>query len=503
MSTDLSVRRAPTSGSLRTIVNSAPVHIVALILLFSAAAWREATHLSILVSRDIWWHLSSGMWILQNHSAPHTGLFSQYSNLSWIDSNWLFDVLVAVAYKLLGLRGLPVFLMIGAVTIAVATFVLARGSRLNFWPAVMLSIAAQYIVAGSSTGPVACSITLFAVELTLLFDSRRTARIQPLFWLPLLFLIWANLDNGFLFGELTLLLFFAVVCSEELTRSGLPSSEQRTPTIPLRILAMITSASLVASLLTPYTFHLIGAASQEVWNAAPYVQDLRAMNFRQPRDYVLLLLAMLAFFAMGRRRSRDMFQIALMIGCLTLGFSRQRDTWLLALASVAIVADALPVWSQRDEVAGSKSLWRLEALTAAGLVTAAFIITVARIPGKGDALLAKVAETFPVGACDYIRANRLPAPLFNAYDWGGFLTWYLPDYPVAIDNRSSLYGDEITSRHFKLMIAAIPLNADPGFINAKTILLPKDSPMAMALSTLPQFKVVYQDQLATVLRQGE
>jgi hypothetical protein len=198
-----------------------------------------------------------------------------------------------------------------------------------------------------------------------------------------------------------------------------------------------------------------------------------------------------------------MFQIGLMIGCLALGFSRQRDTWLLALASVAVVADALPVCSQRDEVAHSKPLWRLEALTTAVLVTAAFIITAERIPHKGETLPAKVAETFPVGACDYIRANRLPAPLFNAYDWGGFLTWYLPDYPVAIDNRLSLYDNEITSRHFKLIIAAIPLNADPGFVKAKTILLPKNSAMAMALSSLSQFKVVYQDQLATVLRQGE
>jgi hypothetical protein len=31
---------------------------------------------------------------------------------------------------------------------------------------------------------------------------------------------------------------------------------------------------------------------------------------------------------------------------------------------------------------------------------------------------------------------------------GGFIIWSLPDYPVAIDGRTDLYGDAAMSRFF-------------------------------------------------------
>jgi hypothetical protein len=110
-----------------------------------------------------------------------------------------------------------------------------------------------------------------------------------------------------------------------------------------------------------------------------------------------------------------------------------------------------------------------------------------------------VAKSFPVQASDYIRETHLPNPLFNEYKWGGFLTWYLPDYPVAIDGRRDLYGDKINDRYFALINAEIPLNTDPVFLSAQTILLPASSPMAEALATIPDFKVAYRDDLAIVL----
>ena len=102
-------------------------------------------------------------------------------------------------------------------------------------------------------------------------------------------------------------------------------------------------------------------------------------------------------------------------------------------------------------------------------------------------------------ACDYIRAQRLPAPLFNDYDWGGFLTWYLPDYPVAIDQRADLYGEAYNRRYFELVGGELALDASPEFAESRTILLPRNSPMAVALSAQLQFRVAYQDDVATVL----
>ncbi len=504
MSTNSSVRQAAVPSELLSVSHSVPVQVAALLLLFTMAAWYESAHLSALADPDVWWHLSTGNWILQNHAVPHYGLFSQYSNLPWTDSSWLFDVLLATAYKSMGLRALPMLLMAFKVTIAVVTFVLARGSRLNFWSAVFLAAAAQYAMPSLPPGPVVCSIILFAIELNLLFSARRTGNVHPLFWLPLLFLLWVNLDVGFMFGLLLLLLFSAVAFGEGIgRRSAAGLSTGQRPAVPPAAAAMVLAGSLVAAFVSPYFFNSFAAASEDLWRLVPYVQNLHAIGFRRPQDYVLLLLAMAACFSLGRRRSRDMFQIILMSGLLALAFTRQRDIWVLALASVAVIADGLPTSTISVE-RNDHLRWKQTKLATAGLVLIVFVaVVISRIPSSRETLLSKVGETFPVRASDYIRANHLQPPLFNAYDWGGFLTWYLPEYPVSIDSRTALYGDEMNQRYFNVTTAQIPLDADPSFANARTILLRKDSPMAVALSAVPQFKVAYQDDVAMVLLQGE
>ena len=127
MSTNSSAREAAVPGGLLSVRHSVPVQVAALLLLFTMAAWYESAHLTAFADPDVWWHLSTGNWILQNHAVPHGGLFSQSSTLPWTDSSWLFDVLLAAACKFIGLRALPVLLMAFKVAIAVVTFVMARG----------------------------------------------------------------------------------------------------------------------------------------------------------------------------------------------------------------------------------------------------------------------------------------------------------------------------------------------------------------------------------------
>lgn len=503
MSANSGVHPVAASSIPRKLSNGPPVRVLAMLLLFSVAAWHESVQLSALADSDLWWHLSTGLWILHNHTVPHTGLFSQYPGLPWIASSWLFDVLLAAAYKLMGIRALVLLSMAFKVTIAVLTFMLARGSRLNFWPAVLLGATAQYSIPDLPPGPIVCSVVFLAIELNLLFSTRRTGTVRPLFWGPFLFLAWTNVDIGFMFGLLVLFLFNAIEFGQEIgNRSGVTWLGQ-VPRVPLRLAAIVTAASVIATFCNPYSFHIYPAAYKELWSILSYVHGLRALSFRRPQDYVLLLLAMAAFFSLGRQRSQNLFEIMLMISCLVLAFTRRRDTWLLPVASVAVIAGTFPISSASSEKEQDGRIWAWEKLVTAGLVIVVFALAaITRIPGSGKALLNQVAETFPVRASDYIRANHLPSPLFNAYDWGGFLTWYLPEYPVSIDSRTGLYGEDLGSRYFKVTTAEIPLDADPSFANARTILLPKDSPMAIALSTVPRFQVAYQDNVAMVLLQG-
>src|SRR5882757_7381434 len=173
-SDEVATLRTDRSGLFNTALLRVPV----LLLLFSCAAIYEALHLTVLGDYDIWWHLRTGAWILQNHAVPHTALFTQYSDRPWIAYGWGFDVIAATFYNLFGLQGLPILQICFKLAIAIMAFFLARGSFQNLWPAVFLSAIGQYAITDFKARPGSLSILLLGVELILLFEVRRTRNIR-------------------------------------------------------------------------------------------------------------------------------------------------------------------------------------------------------------------------------------------------------------------------------------------------------------------------------------
>jgi hypothetical protein len=478
------------------------------LLLFVSAAVFEAkklSSLSALSNDDIWWHLRMGIWILQNHGVPHSGLFSQSPQLPWSASSWGYDLLVAFSFRLLGLRSIPALLMAFKSALAVVTFLLAGGLRGRFWPALALSATAQYMVDSVQAGPSYCSMILFAIELLLLYESRTTGTFRLLFWLPPLFLVWANLDIQFVYGILLLGLFLTASLLQDLRRHlAVRGLRQEGAVSPANagIVAMLCG---IATIITPYFYHLYGVFLASLTSPGNrYMPDFHAMGFRQPRDYALMLLTMAAFLALGLRRSHDLFQIALLSGCAMLSFYAQRDAWFAALAAIAVIAEAIRDTGGTpgaDDTDVHLKRARNRQLLFAGSSSVAILVLAAllEIPSSNEVLLAKVAHSYPVAACNYIRQQHLPQPLFNLYEWGGFLTWYLPEYPVAIDDRIDLYDENLIVQYFKVMNAEVPYQAYPPMAQAGTLLLRRNSPMGEALTTLPAFRMVYSDNLALVL----
>ena len=479
------------------------VRILALVLLFAASALYESVQLSSLSNSGVWVHLRTGVWILQNYSVPHHGLFSQYSTLPWMDSSWGYDVLLAAAYRTFGLRVIPVLLMLFKVALAVLTFLLARGAKASFWAAVSLSAIAQCVIPVSQSLPYALSILCFGMELLLLEASRRTGNIRPLYGLPALFLLWANLHALFLLGLLLLILFVISSWIESwLRRSAGNWLDREIRPLARQPIHVVSACSVFASMVNPYTFHLFPAAYRALYSDAAFghFAEMRAMSFRQSQDYGLMLVVMAAFLALGRRRSLRVFEVmALMAGTLV-GFRIQREVWMAVLPAIAILAEGLG-FAWREWKSGEQSTARWEMPLCGVLVAGILTVAAFRLPNQ-DSLQLWLSQSFPVKACDFIRNNHVPQPIFSEYSWGSFQTWYLPEYPVAIDGRVELYGDEITEGYFKVIAGGERLEAYPALAAAQTLLLQKQSGMVKALTTLPvltsQYRLAYSDDLAAV-----
>lgn len=479
------------------------MRLLALTALFSAAAVCEGVHLSAVTTPEVWVHLRTGLWILQNHSVPHTGLFSQYSNLAWNDSTWAFDAMLGAAYRLLGLRAIPILLMVFKAALAMVAFLLARSRRNGFWSAVLLAAVAQYVIPHLLPLPYAFSILFFAIELRLLLRSRQTGEVKNLFWLPVLFVLWANLHLQFVAGLLLLGLFLIALLVESLlrTRHATWLSERVLP-LDLKQVGIVGLLSLLGTFANPYTFHLLPASFRILYSpvAFEHFTEMSSMTFRRPQDFVLMLLVMMAFLALGRLRSLALFELLTLLAGTLVAFRIDRDAWLVVLAAIGILAGGLQsVRAETESPRATALSW--ERGWPAVLTVVVVLIAAASVPGP-NALMNKTSSNLPVKACDYILANGLPQPLFNAYSWGSFLAWYLPQYPVVVDSRIELYGNDMVSQYFDVISGKQLLESDPMVARAGTLLLERQSAMAKALTNLPalsaQYRLVYSDDIASV-----
>jgi len=398
---------------LRAMFESAAPNIGAVLLLLCVPALLETHQLSslLLVERgDTWWHLQTGLSILENHSVPQTGVFLQFPVMSGNVPNWLYDVLVALAFKGMGLLTFPMLLMLFRWALGTVTFLLAGGLRGTFWLAVGLSVIAQYTLSGNPVDPGYCSIIFLALELFLLNESSSRASARPLLWLPGIFLAWANVDVQFVYGIGVLALFLTVSLFRDASRQSVSKGQrqkssqrkkpfkERTAAISPGTAGILAAACGLATLLNPYSYHLYGAFFGSFSSAENlYLRDSLSATYHRPQDYIILLLTTIAFLVLGLRRSYDPFRIVLLAGCGMISFHAQHESWLVLLAAIAVIA-APGNATRETEDPERKSPFRLQMLAAGALSFAILLLGMAFLlrMRNQESLLARAGQTYPV-----------------------------------------------------------------------------------------------------------
>lgn len=441
--------------------------------------------------------------MLEHHAIPRSGLFSQFPSLAWTDSSWIFDLGIGVLYRIFGLRAIPLLLMGLKTAVAVITFLPARSGRAGFWWAVLLSAIAQYVIVGLQPLPYVFSIIFFAIELRLLLESRHSGSVRELYWLPLLFLVWANLHVQFVLGLMLLAVFLIALALEQgLRMLNVSWLRPRLVPVPIRPVSGIAALSLLASCVTPYGYRVLAGSFEALYSeiAFQHFSEMTAMTFRRPQDYVLMLLVMGAFLGLGRRRAVEVFELLALVLGTVVAFRIQRDGWMAVVAAVGVLAAAPLLERQRNGQASATGFvwsWRAVALLTAAVLVAAGL----RLPDR-SALMKRVGQNFPVAACDFIASKRLAQPLFSEYAFGSFVIWRLPEYRVVVDSRVELYGEKILSEYFDIVGGKERLDDHPMIARAGTLLLERNSAIDKALRNLPglraQYQLAYSDEVADV-----
>ncbi len=228
--------------------------------------------------------------------------------------------------------------------VAFSVYWMLRRLSGSFWIACLLAALCCYsFLFLMMPRPVFFSIALLCVTLTLLLEAERTADVRKLYWLPVIFLLWANLHIQFIYGLGVWGLFVAVHLMQSLAkRLRITPAYLAEATLPAGPLTALFGASLIATLIGPYSYHLYGvifaySRSQLIYSM---ITELQPLSFRAFENVVELLLAGAAFFAIARQKRVDLFKLALMAIACVVAFRTMRDSWFLCITAAACIADS-------------------------------------------------------------------------------------------------------------------------------------------------------------------
>jgi hypothetical protein len=447
---------------------------------------------------DLWWHLKVGDWIVEHSAVPHTGILSRTAaSRPWVAYSWGYEVLLSRAYAWFGLMGIGGFGTLLTVMVGFTVYWMVRRLSANFWIAfVLASLACWGFVFTGMPRPFFFSIALYCVTLGLLLEANRDRRIETLYWLPPLFALWANLHIQFVYGLAVVGLFGAVHVTLRLASVFGAIPDFLAPsTLRAGKLILVCVACVVATLLGPNFYHHYCAVLTYSKSKFAYqvIIELQALSFRGWSHYIELLLAGAAFFAVGWQKRLDLFKLALLILTGMVAFRTMRDAWFICVSAVACLADMPELRVERH----ARERW----FELAGIIAvAALLLVILAGPAAFTTreLDLAISGQYPVNAINFLRRNPQPGPLYNNLNWGGFLMWYMPENPVAIDGRNDLYGDELDKMFYDTQSAMRSYKTDPYLKQAGVVLLDSQLPLAKILTVDPRFQLVYHDQVATV-----
>jgi hypothetical protein len=484
---DRDMEKAPTSSGASNQKAEQIARIVILSFLFVAPAFM-AIRAACVTDFDIWWHMRVGEWIVQHHAVPHVDLFSSaLAGKSWLPYSWLFELLMVKLFYWFGLVGIVAYTggMILAITVAV--YHLLRRLQGDFTIGLLLTFLGLFCCQHLFTPrPWLFSILFFVLELDILLHVRRTGRLRELAWLPLIFGLWANLHVEFIYG-LAILGLALVEAVAGLRWKSL------TPRVPPVWMGCALLASLLATLANPFGWHLYQVVYDLATQggAVKQVSEMQSIPFRDLVDFFLLLLALGSAGMLARQRRIPIFEMGLLAFACFLSFRSQRDEWALAVVAVAILAASFE--RQKPAIRLPKFASGIAVLAAC----LALFVSFRLLHVNDTQLKAQVASKFPVHAVESIQTNGYSGPIYNDFNWGGYLIWTMR-VPVVIDGRTNLYGGDRTDQSIATWNAQPDWSSDQQLMSAGIVIGPVKSPLTQVLRLDKRFRLAYEDKLAAV-----
>ncbi len=433
------------------------------ILLIYAMATR------ISIDSDTWWHLRAGQWMIENHQLLTKDFFSltRYG-AEWRYPGWMVEIPMASIVWFFGLGGLNILTGVMIATAFGFIYRITVGPPLA--RAFLLILAATVNGVYWSARPHLVTILLAAVFLYTLEKAAQKgfANFRIALWtiLPILMFCWVNSHGGFIVGFVLYGIYFVELILEKLIQTYRERQPQYKAFRNKDFYTMAISGlgMILVAMINPlgYQIFLYPFRTVSIRILGQYIEEWQSPNFHnlsvQPFIWLLILLLWVLAFSHKKWLLRDALLISFF---LYLALMAGRNIALFALVAPLSISRLFSgtemvdlstllrknksILQQGQEV---KERPKLNLLIIGFVLIACIYRSYAVYPNF--VLQEEFDKLYPVNAVEFIKSNSLEGNLFNSYNWGGYLLWYLPEYPVFVDGRTDLYDDEILEQWFQV-----------------------------------------------------
>ena len=428
---------------------------------------------------DSFWHIKTGEYIYQNFKIPTHDVFSWYgleNGLSWINHEWLYDLIVYLVYQQGGLLSVSIFtaLCSGLLFYLIFTFTQIRSQ--NFIISLIIAfIGIMGMDAWLSARPQTISYCLLLL-LAILLEKKKWP------WAVPITIIGTNIHGGFYPMYILLTAYYAY--------------KEKPGIILLTFLSVLINPYWGEMITYPFEI-------QKYSYFYTYIEEWQRTKLASPDNrFHLIIYFSLLLLIFGQKLSLRDTAISLFLVLQTL--SAIRHIVFLYLLILPILSPYLLNGALKG-VGLLKERFKLgesfnKKLKATSILLVLFLLSLS-VWSVYTVNQVKIADEYPEKAVAFIKQHQLPR-LFNVYGDGGYLI--LNGVQPLIDGRADIFVPLYNNTNLFLdYCQTYTLDKDyMEFINSysiQSLLLKKESRLYFALKHNEKFSLIYEDDHYVIL----